>query len=63
VSAPGYARPAAPRRPTAAARTGASPYDAAESPLSRTRRALRKARELAEIDADAHCDLDVTNPD
>jgi endonuclease III len=66
VSAPGYARPltaraAAPRRPTKAAATGASPFDPEETPLSRTRRARRMARELAEIHPDAHCELDFTN--
>ena len=49
-AAPGYARPARLRRPTRAARTGASPYDPGETPLGRNRRALfrwrrrRKAR-------------------
>jgi endonuclease-3 len=60
--APGYARPAPVRRPTLAARTGASPYDPGETPLSRTRRARRMARELAVIHPDAHCELDFTNP-
>ena len=58
---PAYARPAPIRRPTKAARTGASPFDPAESPLSRTRRARRMARELAVIHPDAHCELDFTN--
>jgi endonuclease-3 len=59
--APGYARPARLRRPTRAARTGASPYDPGETPLGRTRRARRMARELALIHPDAHCELDFTN--
>jgi endonuclease-3 len=58
---PAYARPAPVRRPTRAARTGASPYDPGETPLSRTRRARRMARELAVIHPDAHCELDFTN--
>ncbi len=58
---PPYARPAPVRRPTRAARTGASPYDPGETPLSRTRRARRMARELAVIHPDAHCELDFTN--
>ena len=33
-----------------------------ETPLSRTRRARRMARELAVIHPDAHCELDFTNP-
>jgi endonuclease-3 len=45
-----------------AARTGASPFDPAETPLARTRRARRMARELAVIHPDAHCELDFTNP-
>jgi endonuclease-3 len=60
-SEPAYARPAPVRRPTRAARTGASPYDPAETPLARTRRARRMARELAVIHPDAHCELDFTN--
>jgi endonuclease III len=58
---PGYARPARLRRPIRAARTGASPYDPDETPLGRTRRARRIARELAVIHPDAHCELDFTN--
>jgi endonuclease III len=58
---PAYARPAPVRRPTKAARTGASPFDPAETALSRTRRARRMARELAVIHPDAHCELDFTN--
>ena len=58
---PVYARPAPVRRPTLAARTGASPYDPGETSLSRTRRARRMARELALIHPDAHCELDFTN--
>ena len=58
---PVYARPARPRRPTLAARTGSSPFDPEESALSRTRRARRMARELAVIHPDAHCELDFTN--
>jgi endonuclease-3 len=60
-SAPQYARPAPVRRPTRAARTGASPFDPDESSLARTRRARRMARELAVIHPDAHCELDFTN--
>jgi endonuclease III len=59
---PAYARPAPVRRPTKAARTGASPFDPAETALSRTRRARRMARELAVIHPDAHCELDFTTP-
>ena len=59
--APEYARPAPVRRPTLAARTGASPYDPEETPLARTRRVRRMARELAAIHPDAHCELDFTN--
>ncbi|HET6393650.1 MAG TPA: endonuclease III [Blastococcus sp.] len=58
---PVYARPAPVRRPTLAARTGASPFDPGETSLSRTRRARRMARELALIHPDAHCELDFTN--
>jgi endonuclease-3 len=61
VSEQVYARPVRVRRPTRAALTGASPYDPDETPLSRTRRARRMARELAEIHPDAHCELDFTN--
>ncbi|WP_324275800.1 endonuclease III [Blastococcus brunescens] len=57
---PAYARPAPPRRPARAVRTGSSPFDPEESPLSRTRRARRMARELALIHPDAHCELDFT---
>lgn len=56
-----YARPARLRRPTRAALTGSSPFDPAETALSRTRRARRMARELAVIHPDAHCELDFTN--
>jgi endonuclease III len=56
-----YARPVRARRPTRVALTGASPYDPDESPLSRTRRARRMARELALLHPDAHCELDFTN--
>ena len=38
-----------------------SPFDPEESPLARTRRARRMARELAVIHPDAHCELDFTN--
>jgi endonuclease III len=58
---PAYARPVRLRRPTRAALTGASPFDPEETPLSRTRRARRMARELAVIHPDAHCELDFTN--
>jgi len=58
---PAYARPARLRRPTRAAATGSSPFDPGETPLSRTRRARRMARELAVIHPDAHCELDFTN--
>src|SRR5205807_3224418 len=44
-----------------AALTGASAFDPQETPLSRTRRARRMARELAVIHPDAHCELDFTN--
>jgi endonuclease-3 len=54
-------RPPRVRRPTAAARTGASPFDPAETALARTRRGRRMARELAAIHPDAHCELDFTN--
>ena len=56
-----YARPTRVRRPTPAALTGSSPFDPAETPLSRTRRARRMSRELAVIHPDAHCELDFTN--
>jgi endonuclease-3 len=59
-SSPAYARPARARRPTRAALTGASPFDPSETPLARTRRARRMARELAAIHPDAHCELDFT---
>ena len=62
---PAYARPvpgpAVRPRPGRAA-TGADPFDPAETPLARTRRARRMARELAVIHPDAHCELDFTNP-
>ncbi len=58
---PAYARPTPVRRPTVAARTGASPFDPGETPLGRTRRARRMARELAVIHPDAHCELDFTD--
>src|ERR1700712_941320 len=60
-SPPAYARPPRVRRPTVAARTGASPFDPAETALARTRRSRRMARELAAIHPDAHCELDFTN--
>jgi endonuclease-3 len=56
-----YARPARLRRPTRAALSGGSPFDAEETALSRTRRARRMARELAVLHPDAHCELDFTN--
>jgi endonuclease III len=59
---PAYTRPAPPRRPGRAARLGVSPFDPEESPLGRTRRARRMARELAAIHPDAHCELDFTTP-
>jgi endonuclease-3 len=62
VPTPAYARPAPVRRPTRAATSGASPFDPAESPLGRTRRARRMARELAVIHPDAHCELDFSTP-
>jgi len=55
-------RPARARRPGPVARLGVSPFDPEESPLARTRRARRMARELAVIHADAHCELDFTTP-
>ena len=58
---PAYARPTPARRPTVAARTGASPFDPGETRCRRTRRARRMARELAVIHPDAHCELDFTN--
>ena len=60
-SPPAYTRPARARRPGPVARLGASPFDPDESPLARTRRARRMARELAVIHSDAHCELDFTN--
>ncbi|SHN89028.1 endonuclease-3, partial [Geodermatophilus obscurus] len=60
VSSPAYARPVPPRARRAAAR-GGTPFDPQESPLARTRRARRMARELALIHPDAHCELDFTN--
>ncbi|MCW2582165.1 MAG: endonuclease, partial [Klenkia sp.] len=53
--------PAFPRRAARAARLGVSPFDPGETPLGRTRRARRMARELALIHPDAHCELDFTN--
>ncbi|WP_345771855.1 endonuclease III [Geodermatophilus sabuli] len=61
MSSPVYARPVPPRARRAAAR-GGSPFDPDESPLARTRRARRMARELAVIHPDAHCELDFTTP-
>jgi endonuclease-3 len=43
-------------------RLGVSPFDPEESPLARTRRARRMARELAVIHPDAHCELDFATP-
>jgi endonuclease III len=64
-SAPAYARPVgavpARLRPGRAAR-GMDPFDLDETPLSRTRRARRMARELSVLHPDAHCELDFTNP-
>jgi endonuclease-3 len=60
--APAYTRPTRARRPARAARLGISPFDPEESPLARTRRARRMARELAVIHPDAHCELDFTSP-
>ncbi len=64
-SAPAYARPvtAVPTRlrPGRAAR-GMGAFDPDETPLSRTRRARRMARELAVLHPDAHCELDFGNP-
>ena len=60
VSSPAYVRPVPPRARRAAAR-GGSPFDPQETPLARTRRARRMARELALIHPDAHCELDFTN--
>jgi endonuclease III len=59
---PAYTRPARARRPARAIRLGVSPFDPAETPLGRTRRARRMARELAVIHPDAHCELDFTTP-
>ncbi|WP_299955253.1 endonuclease III [uncultured Modestobacter sp.] len=59
---PAYTRPARARRPGPVARLGVSPFDPQESPLARTRRARRMARELAVIHPDAHCELDFTTP-
>src|SRR3954453_8303195 len=66
VSTPVYARPlprrpATIRRPGRGAVPGGSPFAPAETPLARTRRARRMARELAVIHPDAHCELDFTN--
>jgi endonuclease III len=58
VSPPAYARPAPRRTP---ARPAAVPFDPDETPLARTRRARRMARELAVIHPDAHCELDFTD--
>ncbi|WP_232806862.1 endonuclease III [Geodermatophilus chilensis] len=60
MSSPAYARSVPPRARRAAAR-GGSPFDPQETPLARTRRARRMARELALIHPDAHCELDFTN--
>jgi endonuclease-3 len=57
-----YTRPVRARRPGPVARLGVSPFDHQESPLARTRRARRMARELAVIHPDAHCELDFTTP-
>jgi endonuclease-3 len=57
-----HARPVKPRRPARAVRLGVSPLDPDETPLARTRRARRMARELAAIHPDAHCELDFTTP-
>ncbi len=51
-----------PSRPARAVRLGLSPFDDGETPLGRTRRARRMARELALIHPDAHCELDFTTP-
>lgn len=59
VSAPA---PAVPTRPARAVRLGLPPFDDGETPLGRTRRARRMARELALIHPDAHCELDFTTP-
>jgi len=59
---PAYTRPTRARRPARAVRLGVSPFDPEESPLARTRRARRMARELAVIHPDAHCELDFTTP-
>jgi endonuclease-3 len=61
AAAPGYARPARARRPIRVALAGSSPFDPDETPLARTRRARRMARELTVIHPDAHCELDFTN--
>ena len=66
VSSPAYARPltgrsAVGRRPARGALPGGSPFDPQETPLARTRRARRMARELALIHPDAHCELDFSN--
>jgi endonuclease-3 len=58
--APRYARPARRGAPRPAL-PGVPPFDPAETPLARTRRARRMARELASIHPDAHCELDFTN--
>jgi endonuclease-3 len=59
---PSYSRPTRSRRPGRVARLGASPFDPEESPLARTRRARRMARELEVIHPDAHCELDFSTP-
>ena len=59
VSAPA---PSSPLRPARAVRLGLPPSDTGETPLGRTRRARRMARELALIHPDAHCELDFTTP-
>jgi endonuclease-3 len=58
--APEYARPTRRRGPRPI-RPGVPAFDPAETPLARTRRARRMARELASIHPDAHCELDFTN--
>ena len=63
MSSPAYARPVLPRSAPArgTAARGGVPFDPDETPLARTRRARRMARELAVIHPDAHCELDFTN--
>ncbi|MCV2491038.1 endonuclease III [Geodermatophilus sp. YIM 151500] len=60
--APGYARPVRQRPARRSLPAGASPFDPDETPLARTRRARRMARELAAIHPDAHCELDFRDP-